>query len=262
MLSHSATTLGAHVIAGNFGGQVSQGTTRAPLVLIVEDELPLRQAVARHLSANGFGVIEAGSVAEGQAAVWEHQPDVVLLDVLLPDGSGFELCARLRPITSAAIIYLTALGQDLAVVRGLDAGGDDYISKPFNVDVLVARINSQLRRVSSPRAARIDLPPLHLDYLTGRVVLEGREVELTKMELQLLGYFAANVGVGATQDELLTSVWRAKAVTQTNTVRQTVSSLRRKLRLDEAAAFELEFTADKRYVFRQVRFDPSSTYRP
>jgi DNA-binding response OmpR family regulator len=179
--------------------------------------------------------------------------------VLLPDGSGYELCAKLRPITSAAIIYLTALGQDRAVVRGLDAGGDDYIAKPFNFDVLTARLNSQLRRTASPRAARIDLPPLHLDYLTGRVLLEGREIELTKMELQLLGYFAANVGVGATQEDLLISVWRAKSSTQTNTVRQTVSSLRRKLGLDEASAFELEFTPDKRYVFRQVRFDPSAT---
>lgn len=233
------------------------GTGRTPIVLVVEDEVPLRHAVVRHLTEQGFNVIEAGSVAEGQAAVWEHQPDVVLLDVLLPDGSGYDLCAKLRPITSAAIIYLTALGQDVAVVRGLDAGGDDYIAKPFNLDVLTARINSQLRRTTSPRVARIDVPPLHLDYLTGRVVLDGREVELTKMELQLLGYFAANLGVGATPDELLTSVWRAKAVTPTNTVRQTVSSLRRKLGLDAAAAFELEFTPDKRYVFRQVRFDPS-----
>jgi DNA-binding response OmpR family regulator len=241
------------------GGQVRHETARAPIVLLVEDEVPLRKAVARHLSEQGFEVIEAGSVAEGQAAVWEHQPDAVLLDVLLPDGSGYELCAKLRPITSAAIIYLTALGQDRAVVRGLDAGGDDYIAKPFNFDVLTARLNSQLRRTASPRAARIDLPPLHLDYLTGRVLLEGREIELTKMELQLLGYFAANVGVGATQEDLLISVWRAKSSTQTNTVRQTVSSLRRKLGLDEASAFELEFTPDKRYVFRQVRFDPSAT---
>lgn len=236
---------------------MNRDTQRAPIVLIVEDEAPLREAVARHLRHHDFTVIEAGSVAEGQAAVWEHQPDVVLLDVLLPDGSGYELCAKLRPITAAAIIYLTALGQDRAVVRGLDAGGDDYIAKPFNLDVLTARINSQLRRAGAPRTARIDLPPLHLDYLTGRVELEGKEIALTKMELQLLGYFAANVGVGATQDELLTTVWRVKSPIATNTVRQTVSSLRRKLGLDAASAFELDLSADKRYVFRQVRFPPS-----
>jgi len=230
---------------------------RAPVILVVEDEETLRSAVARHLTHQGFAVIEVGTVQAALAAVWEGQPDVVLLDVLLPDGSGYELCAKLRPITSAAIIYLTALGQDRAVVRGLEAGGDDYIAKPFNFDVLTARIQAQLRRAVAPRTGRIDLPPLHLDFVTGRVTLEGREVLLTRMELQLLGFLASNVGVGATQDELLTAVWRAKAPMPTNTVRQTVSTLRRKLGLDEASAFELASTPDKRYVLRQVRFDPS-----
>jgi len=226
-------------------------------VLVVEDEVPLRASVARHLSMSGFIVVEAGSVAEGLAAAWEQQPDVILLDVLLPDGSGYDLCAKLRPITSAPIIYLTALGQDRHIVEGLASGADDYIPKPFSLDVLTARIQAQLRRTSSPRKGRIDLPPLHLDYLTGEVVLEGREVHLTKMELQLLGFFATSVGVGATQSELLASVWRSKADIPTNTVRQTVSSLRKKLGLNPGSAFELEMTADKRYVFRQVRFDPS-----
>lgn len=237
---------------------MAESVRRAPIVLIVEDEVELRHAIARQLSDRGFVAIEAGSVAQAKAAVWEHQPDVALLDVLLPDGSGYDLCRWLRPVTSAPIIYLTALGQDPAIVRGLESGGDDYITKPFTVEVLVARINAQLRRTAAPRAARIDLPPLHLDFLTGRVTLEGREIKLSKMELQLLGYLAANIGVGFTQDELLISVWQVKAVTPTNTVRQTVSSLRRKLALDAASAFELEYSSDRRYVFRQVRFDPPS----
>ncbi len=236
---------------------MSESATRAPIVLVVEDEVPLRESVARHLSANGFTVVGAGSVADGQAAAWEHQPDVILLDVLLPDGSGYELCARLRPVTAAPIIYITALGQDRNIVQGLASGADDYIAKPFSLDVLLARIQAQLRRTASPRKGRIDLPPLHLDFLTGQVLLEGREVALTKMELQLLGHFATHVGVGATQAELLTAVWRSKADIPTNTVRQTVSSLRRKLGLNPGSAFELEMAPDKRYVFRQVRFDPS-----
>ena len=235
---------------------MTQSGTRAPIVLVVEDEVPLRESVARHLTTNGFTVLEAGSVAEAQAAVWEHHPDVVLLDVLLPDGSGYDLCAKLSPITAAAIIYITALGQDRNIVEGLASGADDYIAKPFSLDVLLARIQAQLRRTASPRKGRIDLPPLHLDFLTGQVLLEDREVPLTKMELQLLGYFATNVGVGATQSELLSAVWRSKADIPTNTVRQTVSSLRKKLGLNHGSAFELEITPDKRYVFRQVRFDP------
>lgn len=236
---------------------MSEHGARAPIALVVEDEAPLRESVARHLTTNGFAVLEAGSVAEGLAAAWEHQPDVVLLDVLLPDGTGYDLCTKLRPITSAPIIYLTALGQDRNIVQGLATGADDYIAKPFSLDVLLARIQAQLRRAASPRSGRIDLPPLKLDFLTGQVVLEGREIALTKMELQLLGFFATNVGVGASQAELLTAVWRSSSDIPTNTVRQTVSSLRRKLGLNDGSAFELEMTPDKRYVFRQVRFDPS-----
>lgn len=238
---------------------MSEPIPRPSIVLIVEDEVPLRESVARHLAGSGYAAVEAGSVAEGLAAAWEHQPDVILLDVLLPDGSGYELCAKLRPMTAAPIIYLTALGQDRNIVQGLATGADDYIAKPFSLDVLTARIQAQLRRTSAPRKGRIDLPPLHLDYLTGEVLLEGREVHLTKMELQLLGYFATNVGVGATQAELLASVWRSKADIETNTVRQTVSSLRKKLGLNPGSAFELDLSPDKRYVFRQVRFDPPVT---
>jgi len=230
---------------------------RAPVVLVVEDEEALRSAVARHLTGAGFAVLEAGTAQAALAAAWEHQPDVVLLDILLPDGSGYEVCAKLRPITSAAIIYLTAMGHDRAVVRGLEAGGDDYIAKPFSFDVLTARIQAQLRRAAAPRVGRIDLPPLHLDFVTGRVVLAGREIALTRMELQLLGFLASNLGVGATQEELLTAVWRVKASGPTNTVRQTISTLRRKLGLDDASAFDLTLTADRRYVLRQVRFDPT-----
>ncbi|HAM44787.1 MAG TPA: DNA-binding response regulator [Propionibacteriaceae bacterium] len=235
---------------------MAEPVRRAPIVLIVEDEVALRHAIARQLSDHGFVAIEAGSVAQAKAAVWEHQPDVVLLDVLLPDGSGYDLCRWLRPVTAAPIIYLTALGQDPAIVRGLESGGDDYITKPFTVEVLIARINAQLRRSAAPRSARIDLPPLQVDFLTGRVTLDGRDIKLSKMELQLLGYLAANIGVGFTQEELLTAVWQVKAVTPTNTVRQTVSALRRKLALDAASAFELEYSSGRRYVFRQVRFDP------
>lgn len=234
---------------------MTTASTRAPIILLVEDEPDLREAVERHLSSQGFTVVTADSLAAARAAAWEYQPDLLLLDVLLPDGSGYELCAQLRATTSAPIIYLTALGHDRAVVQGLEAGGDDYIAKPFSLDVLTARVNAHLRRTGSSRWARIDLPPLHLDFVSGRVTLEGRTIKLSRIELQLLGYFAANVGVGATQEELLKAVWGDESGLPTNTVRQHVSMLRRKLGLDAASPFELVHTPDKRYVFQQVRFD-------
>ncbi|MCA0252376.1 MAG: response regulator transcription factor [Actinobacteria bacterium] len=230
---------------------------RAPIVLVVEDEPTLAGAVSRHLVQQGFAVLQTATVQAARAAAWEHQPDVVLLDILLPDGSGYDLCVELRRITTAPIIYVTALGQDQAVVRGLAAGGDDYLTKPFSLDVLTARINAQLRRGGAPRAMRIELPPLFLDFVTGKVTLEGEEIELSKKEMQLLGYLASNAGQGMTQDELLAAVWDDQSGLPTNTVRQHISNLRRKLRLDATSAFELALTRDRRYVFQQVRFTPS-----
>jgi DNA-binding response OmpR family regulator len=237
-------------------------TRRRPLILVVEDEQELLDVVARHLDQHGFEVLRASTIAEARAVVWEHQPDLLLLDVLLPDGSGYDLCEELRKSMAAPIIFVTALAQDRAIVRGLGAGGDDYIAKPFSLDVLLARINAQLRRHGLSQAMRIDLPPLHLDFVTGKVILDGEEVDLSKREMQLLAYLAANTGQGFTQEELLERVWDDHSGLPTNTVRQHVSTLRRKLSLDEASAFELVLTPDRRYVFQQVRFDTAAGMQP
>ena len=234
---------------------MSQMTRRRPLILVVEDELEILEVVARHLDQHGFEVLRASTIAAARAVVWERQPDLVLLDVLLPDGSGYDLCAELRKAMAAPIIFLTALAQDRAIVRGLAAGGDDYIAKPFSLDVLTARINAQLRRHGLSAAMRIDLPPLHMDFVTGKVTLGDDDIDLSKREMQLLAYLAANAGQGFTQEELLERVWDDHSGVPTNTVRQHVSVLRRKLGLDDASAFELVLTPDRRYVFQQVRFD-------
>ena len=182
--------------------------------------------------------------------------------MLLPDGSGYDLCAELRKSMAAPIIFLTALAQDRAVVRGLSARGDDYIAKPFSLDVLLARVNAQLRRHGLSAAMRIDLPPLHLDFVTGKVVLSDQDVDLSKREMQLLAYLAANTGQGFTQEELLERVWDDHSGLPTNTVRQHISTLRRKLAIDEASAFELVLTPDRRYVFQQVRFGAAPGTQP
>jgi DNA-binding response OmpR family regulator len=233
---------------------MARADVQAPRVVIVEDEPALLGAFSRHLEKLGFEVVPASTIQQARAAVWEQLPDVVLLDVLLPDGSGYDFCTELRRITSAPIIFVTALGQDAAVVRGLAAGGDDYLTKPFSLDVLTARINAHLRRSGAPRALKVELPPLYVDFVTGKVTLEGVTISLSQKELQLLGYFATNTGRGLTQDELLDAVWADHSGVPTNTVRQHISNLRRKLGLNGTSAFELILTADHRYVFQQVRF--------
>ena len=229
-------------------------------VLIVEDEKSLATEIALFLKRENFLCDMAHTGRDASEKIAINLYDFILLDLGLPDYNGLDLISEAKSLSNdVSFIIITARGAVEDRVKGLDLGADDYIPKPFSLEVLTARIQAQLRRTSAPRKGRIDLPPLHLDYLTGEVLLDGREINLTKMELQLLGFFATNVGVGATQAQLLTSVWRSKADIPTNTVRQTVSSLRRKLALDAGSAFELEFSADKRYVFRQVRFDPSPT---
>jgi DNA-binding response OmpR family regulator len=201
-------------------------------------------------------VAQAATVREARNHFWESPPDLLLLDVMLPDGSGYDLCRELREVTSVPVIYLTALGHEGAVVRGLATGADDYIAKPFSVAVLVARINALLRRSGAARVGRLDLPPLHIDLVSGRVLLGEEPIDLTKRELHLLVYFVANAGQGATQEELLETVWGDHSGVATNTVRQHISRLRRKLRLDQSSPFELTLGPDRRYVFKQIRFGP------
>lgn len=227
----------------------------SPYVLVVEDEPALAQAIREHLTSVGFVVELAGTITEARQVTAERDPDLVVLDVLLPDGSGYDFCAELRRTTPAAIIYTSALGQDNAVVRGLDAGGDDYLAKPFSLEVLTARINAQLRRRSRATVLRLDLPPLHMDLVSGSVVLSGREVELSQRELQLLAFLAGHIGQGFTEAELLAAVWNDTSGLPTNTVRQHISRLRRKLRLDDQAAFEITRNA-QRYRLSQMQFTP------
>jgi DNA-binding response OmpR family regulator len=233
-------------------------TERPARILVVEDETELRGVMERHLTGLGYEVLGAGTLGEARAALWEYQPDLLLLDVMLPDGSGYDLCAQMRGLTSAPIIYVTSLAKNSDTVRGLAAGGDDYITKPFDLDVLAARVAAQLRRLGAPGAGRIDLPPMHLDLVAGRVTLEGETITLTPRELALLAYFAANAGRGLTQQELLRAVWSDTSGVPTNTVRTHISSLRRKLHLDGASPFELALTPDRRYVFHRLRFTPPS----
>ncbi|MDR1394196.1 MAG: response regulator transcription factor [Bifidobacteriaceae bacterium] len=231
---------------------------RQTRVLLVEDALELAESVVRHLTAQGFDVTHAPTIAAARNQIWESPPDLMLLDVMLPDGSGLDLCRELRGSMALPVIYLTALGHDSAVVQGLATGADDYIAKPFSIGVLVARINAVLRRSAAGRAGRLDLPPLRIDLTSGQVWLDQERIDLTKRELHLLMYFVANVGQGSTQEELLGAVWGDHSGVPTNTVRQHVSRLRRKLHLDQASPFELTLGPDRRYVFKQVRFGARS----
>jgi DNA-binding response OmpR family regulator len=223
-------------------------------ILVVEDEAELAEVVGRHLEDEGYKVTIAGSVAEAREVLKNRPQSLVVLDVLLPDGSGFDLASEIRAITSAPIIFATALGEDSSVVKGLAMGGDDYITKPFNLKVLSARINSLLRRSGVGAPAPIELPPLRIDLLTGAVSIYNRPIRLTATELKLLALFATNPGRGFTQTELLEAVWNDTSGLPTNTVRVHISKLRRKLGQWPNPPFELVLTDDHQYAFQRLTF--------
>jgi DNA-binding response OmpR family regulator len=223
-------------------------------ILVVEDEAELAGVVARHLEFEGYQVAVARSLAEARAVLRGHSQNLVILDVLLPDGSGFDLAPEIRRHSSAPIIFATALGEDASVVRGLEAGGDDYITKPFNLKVLSARIKSLLRRSGVGAPAPIELPPLRIDLLAGKATIGARTLRLTATELKLLALFATNPGRAFSQAELLEMVWNDTSGLPTNTVRVHISKLRRKLNEEPNPPFELVLTDDHRYAFQRLTF--------
>jgi len=227
--------------------------TRKPRILLVEDEIDVLSLNSRHLEAQGYETLCAKTLAQAKKFLWEAVPDLVVLDVQMPDGSGYDFCSEIREITTAPIIFLTCLTEDKSIVRGLSSGGDDYITKPYSLDVLSARIMALLRR-NRFGFGHIEMPPLHLDFLTGRVSLYGEEIDLSPKEIQLLAYFIDNAGRAFSVEELYQLLWGTDSDVKTNTVRVHISRLRNKLRMDGGSPFELSCTPDKRYMFQKVVF--------
>ena len=223
---------------------------RKPRILMIEDETDVLALNRRFFEPQGYEVCCAKTLAEARACIYETPPDLILLDVQLPDGSGYEFCAEVRGITAAPILYLTCLGRDEDVVRGLLAGGDDYITKPYSLDVLSARVIAALRRGGFANAGRIEKPPLVIDLLTGRVTLDGSDIVLSQKELQLLSFLVCHAGREFTADELYAAIWGAGS--SPSTVRTHISNLRSKVR--ENNYFEILMTPGKGYTFVQTRY--------
>jgi len=223
-------------------------------ILMVEDETDVLSLNKRHFEEQGFLVDTARTLSEARNKMWESPPDLVLLDVMMPDGSGYDFCKEIRNITTAPIIYLTCLGSDDNIIKGLMGGGDDYIVKPYNLDVLSARVVAMLRRQSLSGAGRIELPPLVIDLRSGKVTLHGEELSFAQKELQLLAHLVSNVGQAFSAEQLYRAVWNEPAGVYKNTVRMHISNIKKKLKLDDGSPFELTMTSDRRYIFSKVIF--------
>lgn len=221
---------------------------RKARILLVENENDIMQINKSYLEQQDYEILCAASLRAARAILWERPPDLVLLDVMLPDGSGYELCREIRRISSAPVIYVTCLGGDADIVTGLKEGGDDYIVKPYSLTVLHARIMAQLRRLGTV-TGEISLPPLYINLAAGTVQLDGNAISLTRKEFQLLVYLVENRGRELSQHQIYEAVWGDSSETMGNTLRVHISRLRHKLSLDEGSAFELAPTAGQGYIF-------------
>ncbi len=210
----------------------------SPLVLIVEDEPAMRRFLRTALGAQDFRVLEADSAKEAQIAITTQNPEIILLDLGLPDVDGLEIIRQVREWSRTPIIVISARGREDDKITALDAGADDYLTKPFGVNELLARIRVALRHVSlsasKTASPLLDIGELHLDLEKREVKLAGREIHLTPIEYKLLVYLAQNAGKVITHRQILKEVWGAPYAGQTHYLRVFMAQLRRKLEPDPA----------------------------
>src|SRR3954468_24230092 len=202
-------------------------------ILIVDDEKDIVQVLDFALKQAGFDTVTAGDAAQALTRVRETQPDLVVLDLMLPDMSGTEVCRQLKSAARTAslpVIMLTARSEEVDRVVGFELGADDYITKPFSVREVVLRVKAILRRGAPGEAPPRDhVGPVRLDREAHRVFVQGDEVDLTALEFRLLETFMARIGRVKTREQLLRDVWEMTGDLQTRTVDTHVKRLREKL---------------------------------
>jgi DNA-binding response OmpR family regulator len=211
----------------------------APRILFVEDELAIVEPFSRALAREGFEVVSVRTAAEALERFESDEPDLVLLDLTLPDGDGRDVCRDLRRRSAVPIIMLTARGTETDRVVGLELGADDYVVKPFSGAEVVARIRAVLRRAGAAAAdepaAPFSVGELALDPAARRARLDGEELELSRKEFDLLLELASNAGRVVTREDLMSRVWDENWFGSTKTLDVHIGWLRRKLGDDPAA---------------------------
>jgi two-component system response regulator RegX3 len=208
-------------------------------VLLVEDEQSIVEPLAAALAREGFETSVAASAAEALDLAGRMSPDVVLLDLMLPDGSGYDVCRELRRSSKVPIIMLTARGEEADRIVGLELGADDYVVKPFSARELVARMRAVLRRTEDEPAREPDgelqAGPIMVDPARRQATVEGRALELSRKEFDLLELLAREAGRVVTRERLIEEVWDTTWFGSTKTLDVHVSALRRKLGDDPAS---------------------------
>jgi two-component system KDP operon response regulator KdpE len=210
-------------------------TRTDPLILVVDDDPSIRQTLTREMSAAGYEAIAAADGVEGMARFEERHPDLVITDLAMPRLDGLGLLAAIRRTDATPVLVLSVRGEEEDKVRALDLGADDYVTKPFSLRELLARVRTQLRRHGGGGAQEVlRFPGLEIDLARRSVAQEGREVRLTPTELAILELLATRAGRPVTLRQIIATVWKGAPATTQDTVRVHVGSLRRKLEPDPA----------------------------
>jgi two-component system KDP operon response regulator KdpE len=206
-------------------------------ILVVEDEAPMRRFLCSALTSHGFKVAEAGTLAQAERLATETRPAAVLLDLGMPDGDGLDLLKQLREWSHAPVIVLSARDREDDKVLALDAGADDYLTKPFGTSELLARIRVALRHARGQPVADdpvITMGPMTIDQARHTVTVGGASVHLTPIEFRLLALLARHAGKVLTHRQLLQEVWGPRNTHQTHYLRVHMAALRRKIEADPA----------------------------
>lgn len=206
--------------------------TIAPVILVVDDDPSIRESLSRELRASGYTTLTAADGAEGLIAFQTRSPDLVLSDLAMPRSDGFEMIAGIRGTSRVPIIVLSVRGADPDKVRALDLGADDFVTKPFSMTELQARVRAQLRRTAATPATLLRFGDLTIDLERRNVVQAERELRLTPTEYALLELLATNAGKPLFMDQIIARVWRSAPGTTHDTVRVHMSSLRKKVEPD------------------------------
>jgi two-component system KDP operon response regulator KdpE len=197
-------------------------------LLVIDDDAQLMEAVELYLTRAGYEVSTASDGRGGLQTMYLDRPDLIVLDIMMPEMDGWEVCGRIRDVSNVPIIMLTARGQEADRVKGLKIGADDYVIKPFSLKELEARIQAVLRRAAWP-------PPTESPLAERRVVVQGEPLELTPTEYRLLAYLVQNAGLVLTYRQLLERVWGWEYVGDVDYVRVYIWRLRKKIERDSSA---------------------------
>ncbi len=203
-------------------------------ILIVDDEPQILRALQLKLRSAGYAVETAASAGEARIKASMRPPEAIILDVLLPDGRGTDVCRELRSWSEVPILVLSAVGEEEEKIAALDAGADDYVTKPFSGDELLARLRAALRRTRASAQPVIEIGELRIDLEGRHVTMNGREVTLTPTEYDLLRLLAENEGKLMTHPTILREIWGPAYGEESNYLHVYVSHLRRKIEPDPA----------------------------